>query len=406
MYDHSFSYSSLITIWRKADSRAIGEKSREEIIENAIKSANTVFFGNNPIETIRIKGKPVYILKNKANEIVVRKLAKNLRRITTPIQAYRNRIVCCLKLLLEEGVPYRLYRLDIESFYESFNMQNIVKIMDSNNDISPLSRRILLALLDYYRKIDGKGLPRGMAISAPISDMMMAEFDSKVLSEECVYFYARYVDDIVIMTSSNEKHNKFLELIDSFLPDGLCFNKNKQAVNEVKILKKCLGHMDFRVEYLGYSFKVTCNSLHIVKSRHVCVEISQNKIKKTKTKIVRAFLDFHRTHDSRLLIDRMKYLTSNYKLVDWNTGKHQLAGVYYNSPALSPESKSLKQLDGFLRDVLFSSVGRLSSLLPKFQSNLKRKILCNKFEYGFTKKRFVHFSNTRIQKILECWKYV
>src|SRR6185437_14507468 len=53
--------------------------------------------------------------------MTLRKIALNILRKSRIRQPDRQSIVANLKSLLTEGVPFRLYRLDIRSFYESLD---------------------------------------------------------------------------------------------------------------------------------------------------------------------------------------------------------------------------------------------------------------------------------------------
>ncbi len=48
------------------------------------------------------------------------------------------------------------------------------------------------------------GLPRGVPLSATLSEYSMKRFDRFVSTLPEVYYYARYVDDIVIVTGARE----------------------------------------------------------------------------------------------------------------------------------------------------------------------------------------------------------
>ena len=43
------------------------------------------------------------------------------------------------------------------------------------------------------------GLPRGIDISATLSELFMADLDSEIKKIDGIFFYARYVDDIIVI---------------------------------------------------------------------------------------------------------------------------------------------------------------------------------------------------------------
>jgi len=389
---------------------------RQAISAEAAISANTIFHGKNPLVKFHLKKKPAFRVGSLSDDLVVRKLAQNIKRITTLHSPARGRLVKNVRHFLDEGVPYRIYRLDVRQFYESFSLIELRSSISSLAKLSPLSKQHADSLLDYHSSLGGTGLPRGMALSAVLADLMMQDFDSKVCSGASVYFYGRYVDDIVIVTNTSETKEDYLLLLAGLLPSGLKLNHKKTTVCTVaekcKVEKSALKAAvpRFLVDYLGYQFSVydptTPGTSEKSPHRVVRTEIAPTKIKKLKRRIVRIFVDFEKTADAQLLIDRIKFLTSNFSVIDKNTAKKKLAGVYFGYPALSPDSKSLSELDHFLRNAVLSNKGRLFKKWPAIATAaLTRKVLAQSFKKGFSDKRFVYFSPVRIGEIQECWRY-
>ena len=420
MYDHSYNPSTLTAVLRKGDFRwipaALRDAFRDTTISAAVQSALSTFNAKNPIAKFHLKKKSAYKIRHLEDDLVVRKLACNLKKIAKQDPTGRSSLVINLAHFLEEGVPYRVYRLDIRSFYESFLLPDIKERTQSFRQLSPLSKRHLAALLNHFAAMGGTGLPRGMAISAVLSDLMMADFDSEIFSDEAVYFYGRYVDDIVIVTNLTEDEHDFLDRIRQKLPQGLQLNTKKTSVNSLP--KRPIRQKDpateplhkFDVDYLGYRFSIfeplVSDKETKPEYRRLRVEIAPVKMRKIKLRIARTLLDFHRTKDGKLLTDRIKYLTSNFNIVDRDTGKRILAGIFFGYPLLSKNAKSLTSLDQFLRNAVLSKKGRIftksaASLTP----SLKRTLLAQRFSAGHTQRRFIHFPATRISEIQECWEH-
>jgi len=403
---------------RKGDFRGI-PLADQDAFKAAVANAATLsalnnFGGVNPILRFHLKGKAAYRIRTLPDEIVVRKLALNIKKISKPRRSDRSEVVSNLRQLLEEGVPYRIYRLDVKSYYESFKHGDIRERLLSLPDLSPLDRRHLDTLLGHFSTLGGTGLPRGMAISAIVSDALMADFDSWVLSNPSVYFFGRYVDDIVIVTNLTEDQGVFLDQVKKMLPDGLALNEKKLSVSTLEErpqqVKAALPLHKCDVDYLGYRFSVfdPCKASIVGKKvfRLVAVELALSKLERFKTRIVRSFRDFNKTRDSGLLVDRIKFLTSNFSVYDKNTCKRKLAGIYYGYPLLSANSDSLEQLDQFLRNAVLSSKGRVfKESSPALMSTVKRTLLSLSFRAGHREQQFVHFSSSKICQIQECWKY-
>ena len=418
MYDQSYNLSTLTDVLRKGDFRNIPKASQEAFkkatLAAAQVSASTIFNGTNPIAVFHLKKKTAYRIKKLADDLVVRKLSANLKRIDKTKSRGRSFLISTLFRFLEEGVPYRIYRLDIKSFYESFLIADIKEKTLNLNWLTPLSKRHHEALFDYFEILGGQGVPRGMAISAVLSDGLMSRFDKAALAHPAVYFYGRYVDDIIIISNLTETPNGFLAEIANLLPTGLQLNKKKQQIHTLSdkagyvLPPVTMPDLKFCFEYLGYQYLVfdplIASKKECTGFRLVQVEIAPIKVEKIKKKIVRSFLDFRKTGNESLLIERVSYLTSNFSVTDRNSGKRKLSGIFHSYPMLSDDSESLFELDKFLRNAIFSKKGRLfSKTAPLMSSSLKRKLASMSFTTGHKTRRFVYFSSTTINRIQECW---
>ncbi len=416
MYDQSYNTVTLARALRKSDFRKIPshlrDSFRKEVVDQAVQSALTTFGGQNPIAAFHLKKKTAYRIPKLEDDLVVRKLSLNLKRLTEVRVRGRSFIISNMRHFLEEGVPYRVYRLDVKSFYESFLIEHIKSRVLSLRLLTPLSKRHLTTLLDHYGVIGGQGLPRGMGISAVLSDWLMSSFDSDMLAHSAVYFYGRYVDDITIVTNMSEDETMFLAEIARKLPMGLKLNKKKESINSLPektqtVIASATPILNFSLSYLGYQFSVfepqKTNTNH-QKFRLVRIEIAPEKIKKIKSRIVRSFVEFKKSGDASLLLDRIKFLTSNFSVIDINTGKRKLSGVFHSYPLLSDNSESLAELDKFLRNAVLSKKGRLFTFTASMlSSEQKRNLLAMRFTYGHKTKHFINFYPAKIKKIQECW---
>ncbi|RTL36212.1 MAG: RNA-directed DNA polymerase [Burkholderiales bacterium] len=420
MHDQSFAKNTLEQMLQKGDFNGVPSAHqalfRQQTVARAIAAATTNFAATPVLlRSFPVKGKTVYGLSGLANELVARKLASNLRRHIKTYTKGRTHIVSSLKLLLEEGVPFRVYRLDIKSFYESFKHENISHAVEKLSRLAPLSKSLINAILDHHNSVGGSGTPRGLAMSASISDLMMKEFDLRTSANPEVFFYARYVDDIILITSCRERRRILISELLNNLPPGLELNPKKQRVVEASKKMSPLPHGSSTVEllrfdYLGYSFSVR----EPVKSRgadrptqrDVLVDLAPAKIRKIKTRIARAFLDYSRNPDWPLLKDRIKFLTRNFGVYNAKAGGKKLAGIYYSYPLLSENAKALGALDRFLRNAILSRKGSIFSVSASILSAKQRQsLLGHSFVNGHSERHFVYFSPARISQIQECWKY-
>jgi hypothetical protein len=419
VYDQSFNKRTLERVLKKWDFRRVAAVDQEEFknaqLIVAEKSAAHKFNApQNPLESFLLKKKTVFKLPILGDELVARKLCQNLKQNMGPNRKGRASIVSNLELLLEEGVPYRVYRLDVKSYYESFSRSEVISKIEGLSSLNPQSKGLLRELLRQHEGMGGTGVPRGLSLSAVLSDLMMEEFDKKTFSDDNVYFYARYVDDIVVMTSSKEQERAFTRHIESTLPTGLTLNTAKKTIvtaqERVNPTKKLLQSHVMSFDYLGYGFSVYEPKADKKRNngaftRTVTVDIAASKVKKLKTRVVRSFLAFERNNDWPLLRDRIKFLTQNFSVYNSKAGSKKLAGIYYSYPQVSDDAQSLKTLDKFLRHSILSKSGRISSKTSLILTGSnKRELLSQSFIRGHESKNFVYFSAQRISEIQKCWK--
>lgn len=419
-FDQSFCRTTLSqVIWRR-DFRGVPKAGqdafREALLAQAIASASVGFAPTHqPLLSFPLKGKTVYRIGATPDELVVRKLRLNLKVCSSSLIESRIQIVKCLSLLLEEGVPYRAYRLDIRSFFESFDAANVLKSISGIRRLSPKSQGLIANLLARHADMGGTGIPRGLAISSTLSELLMNDFDTRVQRASDTFFFARYVDDIIVITSARETASDFLAKMRSWLPAGLDLNPTKMAIADtggrLQKIDSTVSPVLLRFDYLGYGFTVrnplkseTKNLKEGDLTRDVDIDIATKKLKKIKTRLVRSFLEFSKTSDWPLLKDRVAYLTQNFSVYNPKAGGKKIAGIFYSYPLAKEFSPGLKDLDSFLRNAALAKNGRLfASTSGLMIGQQRRALLRYSFSRGHASKSFVHFSPQRISEIQSCW---
>lgn len=422
IYDQSFNYDTVSRLFRMGDARKFPsikfDPNKKIEAEKAIKFAHSGIGTVNPLKFFKQKKRTVFQAEALAHQLVLRKLSENLRRISGVPTQNRESIVANLIHMLSEGVPYRIYRLDISSFYESFNKNQVLECLNSLSGLSALTKNNIEILFQHHKSMGGEGIPRGLALSALLSDLMMKNFDRALITHPLIYFSARYVDDIVLITNPAVPERQIFSYLKSpnFLPTGLNFNLKKtrigcftKCVQPIKV-GSILPTSTVRFDYLGYEFfieeplstsKINKNKQH----RKVSVDIANTKITRIKTRLTKSFLAFAKDKDFLLLSRRLRFLTANFSVRDARTGQPNLAGIFYSYPLLT-EKEKLINLDKYLRMSILSKTGPIYSKYAPFLSSMqKRKLLTNSFVSGHDNKTFMHFNGSEIGEIQECWKY-
>ncbi|WP_020209158.1 antiviral reverse transcriptase Drt3a [Gilvimarinus chinensis] len=402
IFDQSFNFSNL----RKE--KLVGERDGGrlvDIIEDAQAQISNGFSA--PLLTAHVaNGKPVYSVNSFAALLVIRKLTRNFRTLSSVKQSSRDSIVLNLILLLEESVKFRVYRLDVKSFYESIDRLKILLSAEQDLGISRASVAILRNFFNSLEQLGLAGLPRGVTLSATLAERLMRDFDSLISRDPKIYFYSRYVDDIVIVTSGFEP-SSYLEKFQKMLPPGLLLNREKSKYYDAFLKDNGIKNGDEELDFsfLGYHFRVFRMKSN-EKFRKVEVGISPEKINKIKRKCSLAMYSFSKKGDFSLLRDRIKLLTSNYVVRDLNTGEKIFTGIFYNYKLVN-KTDQLKDLDGFLWGAIKGQRTRLSKLLRrKLSKRQVEELLSFSFARGFEGRIMYSFTPHRLGVINGVWKNV
>ncbi|MDZ4336797.1 MAG: antiviral reverse transcriptase Drt3a [Pseudomonas sp.] len=421
MYDQSFNYVTLSRMLRKNDFyvkkwlRTPALKEKE--LEYALDRVSSGFTSYSFLSTTVIRRKNVYRIAKFCDELILRKIDTNLKK-AYPLPVFsRDSIIASLKSLISESIQYKIYRLDISSFYESFHTHKVLEKIDSIKSLSPITKRFLKEILEGFIDQGGKGLPRGLSISATLSEIMMDQLDKRVLQLPGVFYYRRYVDDIIIITSGEEGTKQFIKSIGKFLPDGLYLNKKKEnfcSSPDPKPFKASaaipLNPVLLNFEYLGYRFTVfeALASNNKKLRRQIYLDIAEAKTNKIKTRITRSLIDFCSNKDFSLLEMRIRFLTSNFSVLDVNKDSFRLAGIYHNYHRINfDESVALKELDEYLHKAVLSSHGKIfNNFYCNSTSSQRRRLLTFSFIRGFKERTYTYYSSKQFIKVQECWEYV
>lgn len=339
--------------------------------------------------------------------LLSRNLSSNIRRTLNKSKS-RNQISRQLIQHLKEGTSYRIYRLDIKSFYESVRFSTIKDAL-SKSQVSNQTKSLIESILRNTKSINNTGLPRGLEFSPSIAELIFQSFDKDMLSHEEVFFYSRYVDDIIVITNGFEDKKEFLSSVKKSLPKELTLNYNKQKVIDVPKRSANLTVVaDF--EYLGYKYSVSDTEVSgkAKKSifRHIDVFLSNSRVKKIKTRISRALYNYCKNNDFHLLKNRIEFITSNRLMKDKRLGRVIATGVYYNNVNLTEDCKCLKELDDFLKKQILNKASHRNNKVHHLLSNSQiKELLGLSFERGFRNNNYKRFSPNRLYEIKSAWRY-
>lgn len=335
-----------------------------------------------------VGGKKVYGVGNCLGQILVVRFIQNVLKELYDIRmASRDMVISQIKLLALDDVPKYIIKTDIKSFYESINHQFLLDEIHDSSSLSLIIKRILTRFISDYKRISGdvKGVPRGIGLSAYLSEIYLSNIDKEMKRNEDLIYYGRYVDDMIFIYAPVRKEtvDGYLYKIESIL------EKKKLILNKDKTFDfNLLGGKSGNFDYLGYNFHLGGNRILLSKSR----------IDKYTLRINQSFEEYERKRlflpkkAEEELICRCIFLTGNIRL--FNRKSNAFIGVYFSNKYITDTSQ-LDHLDRIYQERISSSYVSIST---------KRKIKKLSFRKGFDRKLFGGLTRKQILHISKGWK--
>ncbi|WP_138436193.1 antiviral reverse transcriptase Drt3a [Marinobacter shengliensis] len=409
----------------RAASNLRKRKSLDTLNAEALKAANEIQnhqFQFGELGTKRSNSKTTYFFTDPKSKLVEAKVNDNLKRRYNVKPNDRSVTVSQIKTLLSEGGPFFILKLDIKSFFERIDRAKLIQELCSEMLVSTETQWLLKKLDSNFTAQKIIGLPRGLSMSTTLSEIALSEFDGLIRAMPGVYYYSRYVDDILVFCFKNEK--KIKKDIESLLKKLRNLDVNEEKSDEYIIQCKCRGQCvcpsgnckcrlrckcketdgDIReLDYLGYKFLFT-DTPSGKKPKNVEIDIADKKIKKIKTRIARVFQAYKKSGNYPLTQQRLKFLTGNYPIYRGRSEAGLKGGIYYNYPMLT-RYDGLRELDKFKRNIARSMKHPLGRALKLSLSSDQLDWISNiSFAYGHKKKVFHKFSGKQMHEIKSCFE--
>lgn len=233
MYDPTFGSASLARQLTKNDFRKQPAlrvaQNKEAVVAQAVTTARNGF-ASLPLTTNDLVGRRIYQVNDLASDLVLRKAAQNIRRITGAKQGNRMEIIRRLKLFCEEGMPFTIAKMDIKNFYPSIDQDSLSSQLKRRLLTAPSTRAVLGSFIDQCKGNSVVGIPPGLAISAELSEFYLQDFDRDMREKLAAHYFARYVDDIILVLPELDSETKLKKEIEDALPNGLRLNFMKSKV--------------------------------------------------------------------------------------------------------------------------------------------------------------------------------
>jgi len=147
-------------------------------------------------------------------------------------------------------------RLDISQYFKSINHSILYSILKKYIKDKKLLSLLRILIFNIYDK--KKGIPIGSLVSQLFANLYLNELDKYIYYKLNYTKYARYMDDIIVFTSTKEEAKKLLKLIQEFL-----YFRLKLKLNP----KSCISKLNKSVYFSGY----ICRCYGILpRKRNIC----------------------------------------------------------------------------------------------------------------------------------------
>lgn len=392
MYSQSFTPKSLYACTTQAERRNSGLKKDDLIEAIGNEVGNTIVEGTygfriKQVRDLYLNGRKKKDFDYLCQNLILRKLYNNIKAIYKVQQADRNNIVRQMKILLGENVDMWVVRLDVRHFYESIDREKLITKLVEDARLSYPSISLLQSLFKDPVVASGTGLSRGLGVSAAMSELYMKYFDLTIRRVEGVYYYARFVDDIVVFCSSERSKDSVWE------EAKIGLNELGLNLNVEKSYTWSPTSRGVELIYLGYSFKKRGDKVEI--------SIADKKIKVIKTRLTKSFVRFAKDRNFDILKLRIKFLTGNFTLYQADTLLPIKVGIFFNYK-LATNTECLDELDKYYQRLLHCRIGNLGSRIALTKTELK-ELEKYSFRFGFENHVNHHFTNEQMVNITNCW---
>ncbi len=365
--------------------------SRTSEIDSMMRSMSLALehssFRINGVTTSSHNGNTTFQLSEAKDHFGLKLIDRHLRRIYKVTQSDRNRIIREIRAILGDGGQLSIIREDIRTFYESIRFEKLLKKLRSDMILSDRSLSMIESLYEELLAKGNTGLPRGIALSATLSELYMEPFDRAIRALPCTFYLARYVDDIVILTDS-ESVDKVKQLIVEELQRLELELRNDGTRSIVCDVRNA------EFSYLGYHFKTATTGNNPPK---VDISISKNKVNKIKRRIIKSFIAFDRDGNFPDLLARCRYLACSKVVKQSDTGD-VLSGLKYNYRYISSFEK-LKVFDGFMNKILSGGTGLGSNLTTPQRDRLRRI----SFYRASRDDTIVGYTRRKVNRLKQAW---
>ena len=190
-----------------------------------------------------------------------------------------------------EWGEYYILKTDVAKYFNSINKKILLQILERK--IKDPKLMWLIKEILYAQKRE-KGIEIGNYTSQIFANIYLNEVDQYIKHELKIKYYARYLDDSILIVQTKKEAKEALRKIEKFLKEKLDLELNKKT----QIFKGKQG-----VNFCGYKINE-----YRLKLRDKGKRKLKNKVKKLKKKVKEGKIDSH---------EAKKYLAGHLGYIKW-----------------------------------------------------------------------------------------
>ncbi|MGO1920125.1 MAG: antiviral reverse transcriptase Drt3a, partial [Microbacterium sp.] len=292
-----------------------------------------------------IAGKPTYQIDSALDIAFPAKQAADAVKWAAHIEApSRNSIIRALQTALKKRYQHVIYKVDVREFFESIPHATLLDRLAIYPNMDSITTQLVKRLLVEYELLHGSavGLPRGVGLSSHLAELYLNQFDSILKTHPGVLFYARYVDDVVIVLEDEKALAGAKEAVAAELA-LLQLALNEDKTRELTSESDGDYAQDQEIEYLGYRFGRSAGKL----ATGLTANRKERRLRRLE-QAMQSWLDtapnavWPNHGNNGLLLDRIRYLAGNTKLI--NSKSNVAIGLYFSNSALDTDAQELADL--------------------------------------------------------------
>jgi len=394
-------------------------KALKQEIERLSRLANDQGFEFN-IHSYKEEGKEYFFIDqaNQAQYFAMKCMQRNIMKVFKVEMVNRHSVMTSLKYLLNNNLPIYIIRTDVKSFFESIQQKRLFEMINRNSLLSRKTIETISRVFKAYERLKdknivpyGKGLPRGIGISSPLSEVYMQDLDKTIKDRQEVVFYTRYVDDIFIILSDLGKYKTIQEyyqgLVGLFAGYDLTLQEDgSDKCKLINLYKTTNGRtINEEVTYLGYTLYITKDTRS---ARNTVFGLSEKRKQRFKDRVDHVFERFAHVvrvstrHARRDLKDGLNLITGNIRLIKAKSGVK--VGFFYNNDLLDKES-DFTELETYLKGkplLIPANVFSTAADRASYEANLRSFIDSISLKERWEKRKIYDIKNERL-KVIEKW---